>query len=70
MRASQMPSAPASRIQKMTKGGGDEGHGHIQELYSKSQKEPVALLAWAEEGPRPSLKEVTNPNTAFHEMHC
>lgn len=70
MRASQIPSAPASRTQKMMKGEGGEGHGHIQELYSKRQKESGALPAWAEEDPRPSLKEGTNPNTAFHETHC
>lgn len=28
------------------KGGGGEGHSPIQELYSNSQKEPGAQLAW------------------------
>lgn len=52
------------------KGGGGEGHHHIQELYFKSQKESGALLAWGEEGPSASLKEGMSPNTAFHETHC
>lgn len=65
-----MPSVPASRTQKIRKGGGGEGHHPTQDWNSKSQKESGALLAWGEEGPRTTLKEGMSPNTAFHETRA